>query len=79
MIVGIILGPREPKKHINSFLGPLVRELLEFYSGIWLTTSAGRQFVRCVLKCQSSDIPATRKAAGTQQSRHVHDVSTKSW
>ena len=63
MIIGIP-GPKEPKKHINSFLGPLVSELLEFYSGIWLTTSAGRQFVRCVLVCQSSNIPATRKAAG---------------
>lgn len=64
IIIGIIPGPHEPKKHINSFLGPLVSELLEFYSGVWLMTSAGRQFVRCVLVCQSSDIPATRKAAG---------------
>ena len=60
----IIPGPHEPKKHINSFVGPLVSELLEFYSGVWLMTSAGRQLVRCVLVCQSSDIPATRKATG---------------
>lgn len=64
MIIGVIPGPHEPKKHINSFLGPLVSELLEFYSGIWLMTSAGKQIIRCVLVCQSSDIPATRKAAG---------------
>ena len=64
IIVGIIPGPHEPKKHINSFLGPLVSELLEFHTGMWLSTSIGWQFLRCVLMCQSSDIPATRKAAG---------------
>ena len=64
MIIGIIPGPHEPKKHINSFLGPLVSELLEFYSGIWLISSAERKFVHCVLICQSSGIPAMRKAAG---------------
>ena len=64
IIIGIIPGPKEPKKTINSFLGPLVTELLELYSGEWMITSIGRQFIRCVLMCLSSDIPATRKAAG---------------
>ena len=64
IIVGVIPGPHEPKKHINSYLGPLVSELLELYSGAWFSTSIGKQFVRCVLMCLSSDIPATRKAAG---------------
>ena len=64
VIVGIIPGPKEPKRHINSFLGPLITELLELQHGQWFATSIGRQFVRCVVVCLSSDIPATRKVAG---------------
>lgn len=64
IIIGIIPGPHEPKLHINSYLGPLVSELLELKSGQWFITSMGRQFVKCVVVCLSSDIPATRKAAG---------------
>ena len=64
IIVGIIPGPKEPKRHINSYLGPLISELLELQHGQWFTTSIGRQFVRCVIACLSSDIPATRKVAG---------------
>ena len=30
IIVGIIPGPKEPKRHINSYLGPLISELLDF-------------------------------------------------
>ena len=64
IIVGVIPGPKEPKGHINSYLGPLVSELLELYSGLWFQTSQGSQFLRGVLVCISSDIPATRKACG---------------
>lgn len=64
IIVGVIPGPKEPSKNINSYLGPFVQELLELYSGTWFTTSHGRQLVRGVLVCISSDIPATRKVAG---------------
>lgn len=64
IIVGVIPGPSEPKHDINSYLGPMVSELLELYSGLWFMTSLGRQFIRGVLLCFSSDIPATRKAAG---------------
>ena len=66
IIIGIIPGPREPKKHINSYLGPLVSELLELYCGAWFSTSIGKQFVRCVLMCLSSDITATRKAVANK-------------
>ena len=27
MIIGVIPGPKEPSKQINSYLGPFVREL----------------------------------------------------
>ena len=64
VIVGVIPGPKEPKHDVNSYLGPLVTELLELYTGVWFETSHGRQFIRGVLLCFSSHLPATRKAAG---------------
>lgn len=64
LIIGIIPGPCEPKLHVNSFLGPLVSELLELQTGQWFSTPVGNQFVKCVIVGLSSDIPATRKAAG---------------
>ena len=61
----IIPGPKEPKHDVNSYLGPMVIEQLELYSGVWLETPNGsRQFISGVLLCFSSDIPATGKAAG---------------
>ena len=64
IIIGIIPGPKEPSKHINSYLGPFVSELLELYNGLWFTTPSEKQFIKCALVGLSSDIPATRKAAG---------------
>ena len=64
IIIGVIPGPKEPKHDINSYLGPLVKELLELQSGMWFMTSLGMQFICGILVCISSDIPATRKAAG---------------
>lgn len=60
IIVGIIPGPKEPKHDVNSYLGPMVGELLELYSGIWVQTPLGKQYIRGILLCFSSDIPATR-------------------
>ena len=34
MIIGVIPGPKEPNKQINSYLGPFVRELLELQMAI---------------------------------------------
>ena len=62
IIIGVIPGPKEPKHDINSYLGPLVKELLELQSGMWL----GMQFIRGILVCISSDIPATW-LCGTQR------------
>ena len=64
IIIGIIPGQREPKLHVNSFLGPFVSELLQLKTGQWFSTPVGNQFVKCAIAGLSSDIPATRKAAG---------------
>ena len=64
LLVGIIPGPHEPTLHINSFLEPLVEELLLLWKGIEMDTTEGKQVVCAALLCNSSDIPATRKVAG---------------
>ena len=40
IIVGIIPGPNEPKKHMNSFLKPMVDELLDLWEGCYIQTSS---------------------------------------
>lgn len=61
-IVGIIPGPQEPNRDVNSFLDPLVDELLDFLDGVWIDTPAtGLKFCRLALVCVTCDIPASRK------------------
>ena len=38
IISGVIPGPKEPKKTINSYLSPLVEELLQLWKGVILST-----------------------------------------
>ena len=64
ILVGIIPGPHEPSLHINSYLEPLVEELVALWKGVTMTTLEGDHVVRAALLCNSSDIPATRKVGG---------------
>ncbi|XP_041835845.1 uncharacterized protein LOC121636413 [Melanotaenia boesemani] len=66
IIAGIIPGPREPKEHINPYLGPLVSDLYDLWKGVYLLDSSalGKQQYRAALLCLSSDIPASRKTGG---------------
>lgn len=63
-IVGILPGPHEPSKHVNSFLWPAVEELKELYNGLWLRAGASEKFCKLAVLCASCDIPASRKLAG---------------
>lgn len=46
-VVGIIPSPQEPSRDVNSFLDPLVDELLDFWNGVWLDCpSTGPKFCR---------------------------------
>ena len=47
ILVGISPGPREPSLHMNSYLEPVVRELLQLWKGIEMVTPDG--FKLCVL------------------------------
>ncbi|XP_078703166.1 uncharacterized protein LOC144928530 isoform X3 [Branchiostoma floridae x Branchiostoma belcheri] len=66
IVIGIIPGPREPARHINAYLNPLIEELKILWHGVYLsdTSPLGKEMYRAALLCLSSDIPATRKSAG---------------
>ena len=67
IIVGIIPGPKEPKGNINSFLKPLVDELIDFWDGVIIadTLLLGGMFkVRVALLTLCCDVPAARKCGG---------------
>ena len=65
IIVGLLPGPKEPSKTINTYLTPLVCELLSLWEGVSLRTyNAGTQLFRCALMCVGCDLPAGRKTCG---------------
>lgn len=66
IICGVIPGPAEPKKDINSYLTPLVSDLQRLWNGVFmeLPTSRLPVLVRAALLCIAADIPATRKTCG---------------
>ena len=63
ILVGVIPGPHEPKKTINTFISPLVEELLQLWEGVILNDGQHPVLVRAAL-CSGCDIPAARKTCG---------------
>ena len=62
---GIISGPQELVQDVNSSLGPLTDELLDFRDGIWLDCPNTRpRFCHLAVLCVTCDIPACRKPCG---------------
>lgn len=77
LLVGIIVGPHEPKVDINSYLTPLVLELQEFYKGVSLqcTMKDGKcinVMVRMALISVMCDLPASRKVCGFSSFNALH-------
>ena len=66
IIVGCIPGPNEPKLSVNSFLKPLIDDLMELWHGTLIKSGSafGVTSVRCMLTSISADIPATRNLCG---------------
>ena len=62
MVLGIIPGPTEPKGNINTFLQPIVDDLLLLWNGIPITNST-QKIVKAALLGVSSDMPALRKVS----------------
>ena len=66
LLAGLIPGPQEPEHDLNSFLEPLVEDLLRFWDGIELSVacSSAKKKIRCALLCIACDLPAGRKVCG---------------
>ena len=65
ILVGIIPGPTEPSLTMNTYLEPLVNDLLKLWNGVIMRTSLQPSvFVRAALLCVACDIPASRKVCG---------------
>ena len=60
----IIPGPHEPELTINSYLEPLVDELMKLWNGIEMNCEAKCMLVKAALICVSCDTPAARKTGG---------------
>ena len=64
ILVGVIPGPTEPEKIINSYLKPLIYEL----NHAWLHGVSSNDCipinVKVALSCVTCDIPASRKVCG---------------
>ena len=66
ILVGLIPGPHEPHHDINSFLQPLVDELMLLWQGVEFNihSSNEKKCIRCALLCIACDLPAGRKTCG---------------
>ena len=64
IVCGLIPGPKEPSQSINSFLEPLVGELLLLWRGEEVELQTGSIRIRAALLCVSCDSPAMREVAG---------------
>ena len=70
LTVRILPRPHEPKQHMNSFLDPLVSELVELQIGVPMTVSVSSSIstseflIWCLLLSVACDIPAARKICG---------------
>ena len=72
----VIPGPREPKKTMNSYLKPLIRDLKHLWDGVHMSNSSGRSvMVRAALLCLACDIPASRKVSGFMSHSAFHACS----
>ena len=62
ILVGMIPGPKEPKRDVNNFLVPLI----DLFQGVTFKNpnSTFGTTIRAILTCISSDLPATRKVCG---------------
>ncbi len=65
ILIGVIPGPKEPHLNINSYLKPLVNDLMTLWHGVVMKTVDKQQVVvRAALLCAACDIPAARKTCG---------------
>ena len=65
LVIGLLPGPSEPPKTINTYLAPVVSELLDLWAEVsFKTANKCSVFVRCALLCVGCDLPAGKKVCG---------------
>ena len=65
LILGIIPGPSEPPLTINSYLSPLVSELLQLWQWVLMKVDGcGEKVIRAALLAVACDLPAGQKVCG---------------
>ena len=65
VLLGLIPGPSEPPLHINTYLKPLVVDLLPLWRGVsFMMADNSKATIRCALLCVACDLPAGRKVCG---------------
>ena len=66
ILVGLIRAANEPHHDLNSFLKPLVEDLLKFWDGIELYVASMKyqKQIRCALLCVACDLPVGKKFSG---------------
>ena len=64
ILCGLIPGPKEPSLNVNSFLEPLIEDLLLLWRGKEVDLPSGTICMRAALICISCDSPAMRKVGG---------------
>lgn len=67
ILVGLIPGPKEPPKLINTYLDPLINDLIKLYHGVDISNPHsvfGKTKIKAMLSCVVCDLPATRKVCG---------------
>lgn len=62
--LGLIPGPKEPSLHVNSFLRPVIDELLSFWEGLLINEGNYKALYKAAIIGVSNDVPATRKIGG---------------
>ena len=66
ILVGLIPGPSEPCHDMNSFLKPLVDDLMKCWQGVDMNIASlnHKKKIHCALLCVACDLPAGRKVCG---------------
>ena len=73
MLIGLIPDPSEPEGHINTYLSPIIDDLIALYSGIQINSLGPRKiFSRSILLPILADLPSSRKMS--QYKSHKADL-----
>ena len=60
IVVGILPGPSEPSMDINTYLEPLIADMV----GIPMNVNGRSTRIRAAISCLACDVPAARKVGG---------------